>query len=216
MKKKMLLVLSFIFIILFTSGCTVNYTLEYDNDTFTENLEVYGNTEDDAHPTYNDILENGLYADIKGIEKFTLEPESSRYDVTLTHTLEEVSLEELKAVSECFKLSTYKETDSSYYLALYGGFTCDFLNDSTFTLKTTAEVLTENSHEKKGNKYIWHLEEEKIGEEGIIFQVMKTTVSSSSIKTDTMLPLWFKILFVVIVAGIAISLIYLLKKASER
>lgn len=216
MKKKKILVFNLILVLIVTTGCSANYTLKYEDDTFTEYVNITGDSEDEAHPTYSDILENDLYADIDGIEKFELEPESTRYDVTLTHELESVKLERLQAVSECFNLNTYKETESSYYLALYGGFTCTFLTDSTFTLETDAKVLTNNAHEIDGNKYTWYLNEDKLGDEGITFQVMKSTVEKSSLKTDTVLPIWLKILIVLILIGSGFGLVFIIENYKKR
>lgn len=216
MKKKLLLTLSLVFVLLCTSGCTVEYTLKYENDTFTEYVDIRGESEDDAHPTYDDIVENGLYADIGGQEYFDLEPKSTRYDVSLTHELKDVTLEDLKAVSECFTLNTYKEASGSYYMALYGDFTCSYLTNSTFTLQTDAKVLINNAHEIDGNRYIWKLDKDSLGEDGIKFQIMQSTIKQSSVSTDTMLPLWAKILLVAIIIGVGVGLIILLKKALER
>lgn len=217
MKKKILIILCLTFVLIFTSGCTANYTLKYEDDIFTEYLQVTGEAEDEAHPTYNAIKESGLYADRDGTEQFVLDPSSSRYDVKLEHELEQTKLEDLKAVSECFNLSTYKETETSYYLSLYGGFICPYLSeDSTFVLETSAEVITHNAHEQEEEKYIWNLNEDDLSEEGITFQIIKTTVEEPSVVGDSMFPLWLRILLIVIIAGVGIGLIYLLKKSTER
>ena len=71
MKKNVLLIL---IVILLTTGCTANYTLKYEDGTFTETVEVTGDKEDDAHPTYQTIKDSGLYADSEGDEKFELDP----------------------------------------------------------------------------------------------------------------------------------------------
>ncbi|MBQ7104651.1 MAG: hypothetical protein IJN90_02215 [Bacilli bacterium] len=223
MKKKGLLILSLLTMILFTTGCTASYTLKYENDTFTEYVNISGQEEnedspqfDDAHPTYDDIIENGLLADIHGEEYFDISPDSSSFDVNLTHKLKNVKLDELKAVSECFALSSYREGEGIYSMALYGKFTCSFLEDSTFTLETDAEVLKENAHERDGNKYIWHLDQNELGEDGITFQIMKTSVEDANIKNDTMLPMGFKIFVAILIIVVGCALIFLLKKALER
>lgn len=216
MKKKILLTLSLVLVLVCTSGCTANYTLKYENDTFTENLHVKGTSEDDAHPTYVDILENGLYADIGGKEYFESTPTSSKYDVTLNHELKDVTLKQLKAVSECFTLSTYKEVEGSYYMYLHGDFTCNYLEDSTFTLETAAKVLINNAHEVKDNQYIWHLDSDSLGDEGIKFQIMKTTVKQANVINDSILPIWAKILLALLIIGSGVAIIVLLKKVQER
>ena len=216
MKKKILLTIILTFVLIFTSGCNVNYTLKYEDDTFYETLNVQGKNEDDAHPTYTDILENGLFADIKGKEYFEPTASSSKYDVTLNHTLQDVTLKELKTVSECFTLSTYKEAEGSYYMYLHGDFTCTYLEDSTFTLETDADVIIENAHRKSENKYIWDLDEDALGDKGIKFQILKSTVEEEAKKTSTMLPIGVTIVFGIIIAGAGVGLVLLLKKQKER
>lgn len=216
MKKKILLTIILAFVLIFTSGCNVNYTLKYEDDTFYETLNVKGESEDDAHPTYADILENGLFADIKGTEYFEPTAASSKYDVTLNHELKEVTLKELKTVSECFTLSTYKEAEGSYYMYLHGDFTCTYLKDSTFTLETDANVLIENAHRKSGNKYIWDLDEDALGDKGIKFQILKTTIDEEAKKNNTMLPVGVTIVLGLVLAGAGVGLVFLLNKQKER
>lgn len=215
MKKKILLITILILISLTTSGCTANYTLKYEKGIFTEYIEITGDKEDDAHPTYNEIKDNGLYADIDGKELFKLDEKSTRYDVKLSHRLKDVSLDKLKAVSECFNLSIYKETENSYYLSLYGGFTCENLTNSTFTLETDATVTINNAHRIEGNKYIWDLDKEKL-EDGIKFQVLTPEVNEIIPENDTMLPTWAKILLAFVIIGVGVGLIFLLKRINER
>lgn len=215
MKKKLCL-LVLLFIILFSTGCSANYTLKYENDSFTEIIEVTGEEEDEAHPTYSSIKEKGLYADIEGTEMFELDPESSRYDVKLTHELNQVKLEDLRAVTECFTLSKYLESDTSIYFSLHGDFTCTYLEDSTFTLETDSEVFSHNAHKVKDNKYIWNLDEDELNDEGIKFQVLRTNKETSLLNSDSMFPIWLKVLFLVIILGVGIGLIYLAKKSTER
>ena len=136
MKKKSLLTLILTFTLIILSGCNANQTLKYENDTFTEIVNIRGEKEDQANTIYESIKTDGYKPDIDGKEYFFLSNDSSKSDVTLTHKLKEVKLNKLKAVSECFTLNTYKESENSYYLSLYGDFTCDNLTNSTFILET--------------------------------------------------------------------------------
>ncbi|MBE6151169.1 MAG: hypothetical protein E7162_05100 [Firmicutes bacterium] len=214
MKKKILLALILSFTLITLSGCTAEYTLKYENDTFTEIVNIRGEKEDQAHPTYESIKTNGYKADVDGKEDFVLSEDSSRFDVTLTHELKDVKLNKLKAVSECFTLNTYKESENSYYISLYGNFTCDNLTNSTFTLETDAKVATENSHKKEGNKYIWNLEEEKL-KDGIKFQIIKPELENIKIGSDTMFSTTAKIIIALIIIGIVVGLFLILKKTNE-
>ena len=215
MKKKNLLTLILTFTLITLSGCTANYTLKYENDTFTEIVNIRGEKEDQAHPTYESIKTDGYKADVDGKEYFVLSSDSSKLDVTLTHELKEVKLNKLKAVSECFTLNTYKESENSYYLSLYGDFTCDNLTNSTFTLETDAQVTVENAHKKEGNKYIWNLEKEKL-DDGIKFQIIKPEVKNIKIGSDTMFSTTAKIIIALIIIGCGIGLYFIVKKANER
>lgn len=214
MKKKILLILTITLISL--SGCTANYTLKYENDTFTEIVNITGTEESTSHPTYEKIKENGLHADLDLKEKFTLSEDSNKNDVTLTHELKDIKLNRLYAVQECFSLNTYKETDNSYFLYLYGDFYCDYLENSTFTFETDDLVTVHNAHKVEGNKYIWNLDEEELDGKGIKFQVMQSEVDEVKINGDTMLPLWAKILITLIIIGVTIGLFFLAKRTNER
>ena len=213
MKKNVLLIL---IVILLTTGCTANYTLKYEDGTFTETVEVTGDKEDDAHPTYQTIKDSGLYADIEGDEKFELDPSSTRYDVKISHVLQNDTLEDLKATTECFRLANYYETDETYYLSLYGGFTCPHLENSTFTLETDNTVVSHNATRVDGNIYIWDLTEDAVGDDGITFQIIKNDVKKASIKSDTVTPTWLKVLLVILLVGSGFAMVIMLKRINER
>jgi len=209
--RKILLVLSLVFI---TTGCSANYTLEYKDGVFKENIHLRG--EDDTNPTFDEIKKDGLTADVDDTEKFTLDNDSTKYDVKLSHILKNTNLNRLRVVSQCFTLNTYKETEKSYYMSLYGDFTCTNLTNSTFTLETDAIVILNNAHKVKDNKYIWYLEEEKINDEGIKFQILTSDVKKINKKNNTMIPTWVKFLIAIIMISVGYGLIFLLKKANER
>ena len=216
MKKKILLTLVFAFLLICLTGCSANYTLKYENGVFTETVNVVGDNEDEGHPTYDDIKNNGYKADISGLESFVLDPGSSSFDVTLTHELKDVKLNELKAVSECFTLNTYEETDSSYFLSLYGDFICTNLNDSSFILETKEKVIIHNAHKVKENQYIWNLNENDLNDKGIKFQIMKPQESKVKIGSDTMLSTEAKIVITLIIIGIGAVLFLIVKRVQER
>lgn len=215
MNKKGLLILV-LFTLVTLSGCSAKYTLKYENDTFTEIVNISGDTEDQAHPTYEVIKENGYSADIDGKENFILDDNSYRFDVTLTHELKNVKLDRLKAVHECFGLNTYKETEDSYYLSLYGDYYCKHLDDSTFTLETDDVVTIHNAHRVEDNRYIWDLDEDKVAEDGIKFQIMKSSVDDVKVSGDTMIPLWAKIVILIVILAVSAGLYIMIKRANER
>ena len=215
MNKKGLLIL-ILFTIITLSGCSANYTLTYENDTFTETVNVRGEETDQAHPSYEKIKENGYHADVEKKELFTLDYNSTKNDVTLTHELQDVKLDKLKAVHECFGLYKYDETEESYYLSLYGDYYCSYLEDSTFTLETDSVVTLHNAHRVEKNKYIWDLDEEKIKDSGIKFQVMKSTIKDVKVSGNTMLPLSAKILILILIVGVTGGFYVMAKRANER
>lgn len=77
-KKKILLALILSLTLITLSGCTAEYTLKYENDTFTEIVNIRGENADKAHPTYESIKTNGYKADVDGKEDFVLSEDSSR------------------------------------------------------------------------------------------------------------------------------------------
>ncbi len=208
MKKVVL----FILLVFMLTGCTANYTLKYDNDQFTEYVEITGDQEDDGHPTYADLQNGGYSADIKNKELFQLDSSSSRYDVKLSHVVKAVPLEDLRTVSECFNLDTIKETENVVSVSLYGGFTCDYLENSTFTLETDNAVINHNADEVDGNKYIWKLTSD-LNDEGISFQILK---SDSEKRSTSIVPTWLRVVAIVLILGVAIGSILLLKKNETK
>lgn len=205
--KKILLVFILLFLV---TGCTVNYRLTYEDGVFTEYLNIVDKEEDDAHPSYETVKNSGAYADITGKEKFKLDSNSTPDDIHLSHVLKDTKLKDLVVVSECFGLSTIEELDSSYYVYLYGDFTCQNLKNSKFILETDSEVLNHNATSTEDNKYIWNLTEEEAGKNGIKFQIVKSDAKKESLAIISIFPSWAKIvIFIIIVLVGGISILFL-------
>ena len=224
-RVKIFLLLVFVFIL---TGCKANYTIIYEDDKFTEKLSIIPEEflEDEAHPSYEDAKNKGVYADLEGKEKFQMDSDSTKTNIKLTHELKDDNLGDLSGFSECFSLHTYKETDNSIYYAAHGDFYCDNLNNkntegeklsalSTFTLQTSAEVLNHNANEVKDNKYIWYLDSDHLSSDGIIFQIMKTKDGKSATENSgksSMIPWYVKVIVTIIVVGVLFGTIFVLSK----
>lgn len=206
----------FLSLVVFLTGCTANYCIEYKDNKFKEYLEVSGTEIGDNIPSYEDARINGVYADIDSLEKFELSPDSSNTQAFLTHYLEEVTLDKLRIPSTCFSLKSYDETEDYYYVSYFGDFYCDYVKNGKFTLVTDKKVLIHNADVVDGESYTWNLDSDKIKEEGINFEVSKK-LKADAINNDifnllTILKIILGILFVMFAS---VVIFYLKKRMDE-
>ncbi len=204
-----------IFLVLILTGCKANYVLEYENGTFTEHLEFISSAdtyiEDEGHPSYEALKENNVSAVNDGSEKWSVDHGSSKYDIKISHTLENTTLNDITLPGECFAHHTYKENNNTIYYSAFGDFSCDYLDEgSTFTLVTSAKVLDSNATSKENNKYIWDLSDEKVRKDGISFQILKESKEKDMNKNRSadLIPWYVKfiisIIFIAVIMGTVI------------
>ena len=161
MKKFFLILLC-----LLLTGCSAEYRLTYDDDEFTEDINVII---DKNNSNFN-ILKKELIN--KKIYAFANKQEIGYYDsshkdlansfiMNYNYTYDFTSFRKSRVLKECFELASLTKDEENYYILSKGNFKClNFNNINVEELKivfeTKHKVIKNNADNVKGNKYIWN------------------------------------------------------------
>lgn len=178
MKKKVLFIL---FICLLT-GCSANYTLNINNESFKETINI---NVDKKQITNTHDAENILYLEQNEIPVFkndqltyyrkTINKNGSKINANLYFEYKGKEFENSRVIQECFSNNIFLETENSYYIKLYGDFNCNFVENYNLSLNivTNNKVLKNNADNIYKNKYTWNINVGNDSEKVIEFQVSK-------------------------------------------
>ena len=215
--KKGIYIIGILIIFVFT-GCTSKYELKIENDKFTENITtyIYGqDRENDLH----DGIESGARIDamidhdvfsLFGHYNMVYKKKVKKYDdyekVVLTQKYSAKEFKNSRAIMECFHKFDFKITKKYYHIKLYDDFFCLYNNDKLDIIITSKnKVLKSNEDERKGNKYIWHVNQDNFHDVNIEIKTEKVK------KPNYVLP----IISLLLVIGSIISIIIIVKNKYE-
>ena len=169
MKKKLLSLA----MIIFLSGCTINYNLNISNDNFEETINA-------TIPKTNKNLinyytENNEFIGENIVYEKTIKDSGINKVFSYSHVY---SYKEFQnRLNPCFSNSKISE-ENGYYSIYANGFTCfanfDVQADKyTINIKTDYNVINQNADKKSGNTYTWNFKKDNFKNKSIIFQYTK-------------------------------------------
>ena len=166
MKKKSLLIFV---ILLFTTGCTCEYNLTINNDTFNESVQLIGENSEEITSFNNkweipvDKNEFNRPGDtesnpsVGGTYKYNLS--NSNLVFTNNFTIENYS--DSSAVSVCYKTLKVGRYDSSIIISSSNEVDCfnryPTLNKVTINVTIDKPVISNNADSVNGKTYTWHI-----------------------------------------------------------
>lgn len=165
MKKFLLLIC-----LLFFTGCSVKYNLDFKDDKLIENISFLSASNEEYNlikkkefapvPAFVDTpvnLEEPLKTD--GFEYYSLKAHSN--NVYMNYKFDKKNYGNSYMASLCYDYFKFFETDEDYVISTGNKFNCSF---STYefdvidvVITTNHEVLYSNAHEVNGDEYIWHI-----------------------------------------------------------
>ena len=165
MKNKLFLIIPLLILL---SGCTVNYNLNIDKNSITENItgtvtneeitpEVEGRT--DVNPKYYYLYLNDSALITDSNEKYTKEitdinnGKSFKFNYTYKGNYDKSVV-----ISNCFENHVVEETDTYYRIELSGKFSCLYSDKIDINVTSNYEVLDNNAKKVDGNKYTWTID----------------------------------------------------------
>lgn len=164
--KKILL---FILPCLFLTGCSVNYNLKIENNSFRETIT--GNVlNNEIEITDNQTDISLAYQLIKFDQASTIDNDNLLYDKTLnenensidynyTFTYNEQTINNSRILSECFQDFKFEINDDYYYLMTIGDFYCNYTDEIFVNITTDNKVTLNNADKVNGNIYTWVMKE---------------------------------------------------------
>lgn len=163
---KKIIILFFLCIAL--TGCSVNYTLDFNEDEIKENIVL--NFDENIRNIASKINGDGLYLEkelvenripalnnAKGFYLKNINIKESKSIVTLNYTYSYENLINSYIVNKCFEKTIFVNGDESYSFELSGAFTCFDQEDINIKISSKYKVINNNASSHKDGYYIWKL-----------------------------------------------------------
>lgn len=163
MKKKIIMLLS----ILLLTGCTVNYTLEIDDNILKEKITgtvtkeeskqnskatdistVYSIINEDQKPVYN---KEELY-------QKELKESGNNINYTFKYNYNIEDFVNSTIINTCFENKEIEEIDNYYSIRLSGNFYCLYSKKINIAVTSNLKVASNNADKIKDNTYIWTID----------------------------------------------------------
>lgn len=223
MKKYILLFL----ILIFCSGCEINYNLEIDENNIKENIKF--NVTEQDYNNYNDSQEEKLTEDLyetfdeQHIPAFindfdTYHNKNSNkinngLDLEYTYNYNYLDFSKSYLINNCFEDYVVLNEDDYFYIKAYGSFSC-YYDKTNIRIKTKYKVIGNNADSVLNNTYIWNIDDDNRNDVNIVFQVSKTELNNinNDINNDTNYTLITVIIVLVVLCGCGIYIYYHFKK----
>lgn len=182
MKKNIIILL---ISILFLTGCTSEYTLEFSNKKIKENITVDILDSDISNMTsqvaevddrITPFIEEDQYPlmnnkDVKYKKKVKNIDLGKRVNLKYTYSHDE--FKESKAFNMCFEKKEFSELRKGYSLNFSGKFYCKYTEDVVIKIKTNNVVVSNNADKVEGNTYIWYINSSNVDNVNISMELSK-------------------------------------------
>lgn len=181
MKKKLLFIISFIFLL---TGCSTEYNLSISNDGIKEHTVVTipdsaipkkdsnGQVDDRVTPFIADD-QYPFFGNEETIYKKKVTKKNGNTIVTLDYNFTHDNFKESYVYKGCFSNSEYEKDKNGYSLHLYGNFYCMHGNKVTIKIKTNNRVLEHNADKVSGNVYTWVIDSDNMLDTNIKIKLSK-------------------------------------------
>lgn len=159
--KKLLLLISLLFI----TGCDAEYTLKYEDNVFSDSIEVfdYYNSEDESSEDkdLSYFVNKKQYYDIDGLNPYKVnyeETSENYYDLKYTATFDKVSYEFSSVLNNCVQYHDFVEDEEKIYITAYGEYYCEYFDKLKINLVTDKKITFSNADEENNGKHTWYYE----------------------------------------------------------
>ena len=166
--KKRILVL--IIVILLTTGCTCEYNLTIDRNTYNEEIKIISETTDELNNFNNKWeipIDKDEYELLKGLDE-TSSPEGNIYkynlknnELTFNYDFSQSNISNSTAAYSCFNKVTVTDYNDTTIISTSNKVDCfdkyPTLTNIKVTINVDREVINNNADDINGKKYIWNI-----------------------------------------------------------
>ncbi len=175
MKKIRITVLSII--LLFATGCTVDYNLQFQDSVLTETIKIDATDMDMTEEEIKRMLDNQLYLDAQQ-QSYQVKQEGKK--ITLSQKYNVDTYKNSLLLSQCYTAYNLIEEQDYYDLTTSSSFTCnpfDYMDidELKIKIKTNHKVLSHNADSIENNTYIWNITTQNAGNKPIQIRFSKDT-----------------------------------------
>lgn len=163
-------ILSLIILCFLLTGCTVNYNLEIEDNSFKEtitgnvlNSEIKIDDEQTDVNTFNYLIneeQSPFIRENNQLYNKTTNKNNNGIDYNYSFTYNELNITDSRILNTCFEDFKFEEKDNIYYLMTFGKFYCNYATETNINISTEYEVIVNNATKKKDNTYTWTINEE--------------------------------------------------------
>jgi hypothetical protein len=207
MKKKILLVLSVIFLL---TGCDNVYNLTIEDDILKE--EIISIIPDDKADAVDKMFieeeDYPFFDNYKHKYKKVVKRSGNTTIVSLNYDYTIDTFKQSRTYNECFEKSVIKEEDGYLKFAFVGEFNCLYGDSLEINLRSNRKVVNSNAESVDEDVYTWSINRKNKNNVDIQFVLGNT----NEVNTSSIVTIIFVILFVIIV----IVDIYLFKKKKNK
>jgi len=177
MKKIMVLIT----LLLFLTGCDINYTLKINGDNIEEKINAKIIKEDlligENQILLGEIKTNTLFSTIDESNHF--EKNNSEINgvnhIELTSKYNRKTYKNSRLLNDCFSSNVYLNEKDYLYIKAYGKYLCGYDEKINTTVKIiiSNNVIEHNAAYVKGNEYVWNINDKNKDSIDIYIQVGK-------------------------------------------
>ena len=149
--------------LLFLTGCSVNYNLEFKDETLNENIEFFDITSTELETLKKDT-KYAIFNVSEQIPYNAVYEESNDLKASYNYTYSIDNFNKSLYFNDCFDAVNFVKNEENYILSTSKGFKClsldyYFADKISIKLSTNHEVIENNADYINGDKYIWNIDE---------------------------------------------------------
>lgn len=196
MKKRIILL---IIVVLLTTGCTCEYNLNIDNNTYHENITLTGTTSEEMSNFNNKWqipVDKEEYDNIGGDTESNIKTDSDIYEYTKTgnkltfkYDFTTSGINNSTAISQCYTLATITSYQNSIIISTSDKVNCFDkyapLTNIKINITTTKNVKSHNADSVSGNTYTWNITKDNANNKPINMLIDNSVASSSSTSSNS-------------------------------
>lgn len=161
-------------VVLFITGCTVDYDLTFDENSVEEKINIILETTDEKENAIH--MDNEEYYAIiekdKALPYKKIKDESGNYNFTYNYSLSDFKKSRFTNCYDAYSLINEQgyvtfSTTKEFKCLVYDYMTIDNVN---INIKTDYKVVENNADEIRDNTYIWHINSENSDNKPILFK----------------------------------------------